>query len=403
MLRRPKNNFDIAIIGGGHSGLTTLALLAEAGFSVACIDTEDPKSFKGKTYTRTTAVSYGSSKVLAKTKIWNTLLKKACPIKEIKILDGSQSPVLLKLLSSNAEASEMGWVIDNNDIKDTLYQRSKKFKNAKLFSKRQVVDFDNKNTPTTLTLDDGAILTATLIIGADGRQSMTRRKLSIKTRQWDYKQNAVISFVTHSKPHNNTAIEHFYKEGPFAILPMCDDKKGNHRSSIIWAEEANVPRSVLSYDEDTFLLALKTRFPEFYGDIISCTKRLSYPLNFLHAETYIAPHVALIADAAHGIHPIAGQGLNIGMRDIDALTSLLIEAKNKKSENWYSDQILQDYQRARRIDNMAMAGATDKLNTLFENNLSTVRIGRKIGLRVIDKLKPAKDFFIRRAMGDKSE
>lgn len=400
MLKKKTNHYDIAIIGGGHGGLTTLCLLAQAGFKVACIDTEDPKTFKSKERVRTTAISYGSAKVIEKTGVWGDLLKKSCPIKDIQIMDGSKSPVLLEFLSDSIDKEAFGWIIDNNVIKSTLFNKAKKNKNAALYSKRRVTDFKNHEDHVDITLDQNEKITASLLIGADGRGSFTRKHLGLKTRHWAYDQTAVVCFVNHAKPHNNVAIEHFFKEGPFAILPLPDDKKGKHWSSIVWSEEDKAKKSILSYDEDTFLLALKTRFPAFYGDILACSGRLSYPLTFLHAEEYIAPRCALIADAAHGIHPIAGQGLNIGLRDIDALTTLLIDAKNTGND-WSSDDILNAYQKQRRIDNMAMAGATDNLNSLFASSFGTIKMGRKVGLRLINKIKPAREFFMRRAMGDK--
>ncbi len=400
MLNKKNNHYDIAIIGGGHAGLTTLCLLAQAGFKVALIDTEDPKTFKSKGRTRTTAISYGSAKAIEKTGIWNDLLKKACPIKNIQIMDGSGSPVLLKFESASLNKDAFGWIIDNNIIKCALYDKAKKYNNAAFYSMRRVMDFKNHDSHIDITLDQNEKISANLIIGADGRHSFTRKHLGLKTRNWSYNQTAIVCFVNHEKSHNNVAIEHFFKEGPFAILPMPDDEKGKHWSSIVWSEDEHVKKSILTYDEYNFILALKTRFPEFYGDILGCSARLSYPLTFLHAQDYIAPKCALIADAAHGIHPIAGQGLNIGLRDIDVLTTLLIEAKNK-GKNWQSHEILEQYQSLRRPDNMIMAGATDKLNSLFGSDFGTIKMGRKIGLNLVSKVKPAKEFFMRRAMGDK--
>lgn len=399
MLKQKNTHYDIAIIGGGHAGLTTLCLLSQAGFKVACIDTEDPKKFKSTIRTRTTAISYGSAKVIEKTGVWNGLLKKSCPIQDIQIMDGSGSPVLLELKASTIKKDALGWIIDNNDIKDTLFNKAKKSKNTTIYSKKSVIDFRPAADHMDITLNQGDKITASLIIGADGRESFTRKHLNLKTRNWPYKQKAIVCFVNHEKPHNNVAIEHFFKEGPFAILPMRDDKKGKHWSSIVWSEEDNNQKSILSYDDETFILALKARFPDFYGDILSCSPRLSYPLTFLHAEDYIAPRCALVADAAHGIHPIAGQGLNIGLRDIDTLTTLLMNAKNA-GEDWAKQDILEQYQKERRIDNMIMAGATDKLNSLFGTDFSPVRIGRKTGLKLMNRLKPARDFFMHRAMGD---
>lgn len=394
-----QNKFDIAVIGGGHAGLTTTAILAKAGFNVACIDLENPKDYKKLKNNRTTAISYGSSKVLEQTDAWNSLLKQACPIKDIKILDGSRSPVYLDFLADQVGHEAFGWIVDNIDLKIALHTQIKKLKSASLFSQTSVEDFKITDGGYQISLSDGQEIEAGFIIGADGRRSFTRQKLGINVRQWSYDQTAIVSIIHHEKPHNNIAIEHFYKEGPFAILPMLDGAKGNHRSSIVWSEENKNPKSILEYDDETFILALKTRFPEFYGDILGAGKRLSYPLNFIHASSYISHKAALVADAAHGIHPIAGQGLNIGLRDIDVLCDLMIKAKNN-DRDWGSEEILKSYEQKRRIDNMSMAGATDYLNSLFASPHQTVQLGRKIGLKLVSKIKPAKEFFMRRAMGE---
>ena len=385
--------FDIIVVGGGLAGLTQTALLAQNGFNVLCID-KDNQTSTNPTDARTTAISYGSHLILKKAGIWDDLLKQACPIKDIQILDGT-SPVLLDFPIDAVEQSAFGWIIENKFIREALSKAVKKEKSATHLSGQSVKDFEVSEETATVILDNGKQYHATLIIGADGRQSFTRKWMNVDVREWSYDQQAVVTIVTHEKPHKNVAIEHFRSEGPFAILPMLDNDKGEHRSSIVWTDHSN---AALQYDDKTFLAALNARFPDFYGEVISNEQRLSYPLNFSHAFDYIKPRMALIADAAHGIHPIAGQGLNLGFRDIDALCDILKTAKSH-DEDIGDIKTLEQYQSARQKDNTAMAAATDLLNKTFSNKFPPLKLARKVGLKMVNKIKPTKRYFMRKAMG----
>lgn len=387
-------DFDIIVIGGGLAGLTQALMLANKGFNVACID----KDNRGDADARTTAISYGSHKILKKAGIWQDLEPHACPIKDIQILDDT-SPVLLGFgveeIKQETGSEAFGWIIENQIIREKLFAKIKATKNITYLNDTFVTDFNIDHKKATVILNNKESLSAKLVIGADGRQSFTREWMDVGAREWSYNQQAIVTIVTHTQPHSNIAVEHFKSEGPFAILPMLDDENGNHRSSIVWTKHN---ADALSYDEDSFLAALNNQFPDFFGEVTKTEKRYSFPLSFVHAYSYIKPRMALIADAAHGIHPIAGQGLNIGFRDIDALTGILSAAK-EEDKDFGALGILEKYQKARLKDNVAMAAATDLLNTLFANKFPPVQIARKIGLRLVSKVKPAKKFFMRKAMG----
>lgn len=347
---------------------------------------------------RTTAISYGSSKVLEEARIWQDMLPNACPIEDIQIFDGS-SPLLLNFLSTEVEGQSFGWIVDNADLRKILLKSIGKMKNVTHIAPMKVADFKVKDESASAILENGETLTAKLIIGADGRGSFTRQWMGIDTRQWSYNQRAVICCVEHENPHNNIAVEHFWPEGPFAILPMRDDKNGKHRSSVVFTEHGPEKYSLMKFTDAEFETALAARFPENYGNVKMIGKRAAYPLNLIHATSYIGTRMALIADAAHGIHPIAGQGLNLGFRDIGKLTELVVEA-HKAGSDIGSDKLLTAYQSARRIDNMAMVAVTDGLVRLFSNNIPPMRAIRKLGLKLVSKLPPAKNFFMRQAMGD---
>lgn len=396
---------DIIIVGGGHAGLTQALLLAQNDFKVICVDRDDYSKVNYQDVDgRTTAISYGSHLVMKQAGAWDDLLPQACPIKSIDILDG-QSPTLLNFSSKEMESEIntdhdvfFGWIINNNVIHQTLQTSLNNHPLATHLSGITVANYIRHNDYMEVVLDDGRKLYTKLVIGADGRQSFTREWMKVGAKEWSYDQQAIVTIVTHENEHNNIAVEHFKSEGPLAILPMLSGKQGENRSALVWTQHGKNAKNMLTCDKHTFITALNSLFPDFYGDITNIEKRFSYPLNFVHAYDYIVPRMVLIADAAHGIHPIAGQGLNLGLRDVKALNDVL-SAAQKQNEDIGSLKILKKYQATRRPDNMAMAIATDVLNKLFSNNILPIKIARKIGLKLVSKINPAKRFFMRQAMG----
>ncbi len=392
-----KNDFDVIVIGGGLAGMTMACMLGKANIKVACIDAADPAALL-KADERTTAISYGSRKILDEAGIWQHLGPKICTIKDIEILDGGSS-VLLEFLSQDSGQEAFGWIVDNRDLRAAQMQQMKALKSVSHIAPASVQDFEITDNAAKAVLADGTTLSAKLIIGADGKNSFTRKWMDVPVREWSYNQRAMICIAAHKNPHNNVAVEHFFPAGPFAILPMHDEQDGTHRSAVVFTEHGPQKQSLMNLSDKDFEIALAARFPERYGNIKLTGKRFSFPLSLVHAAEYIRPRMALIADAAHGIHPIAGQGLNLGFRDIKALSDLLTVAA-KSGADLGDSELLERYQRQRRPDNMAMVAMTDTLNRLFSNNFLPLRLARKIGLRAVSKLTPAKKFFMRQAMGD---
>jgi 2-octaprenyl-6-methoxyphenol hydroxylase len=389
---------DIVVVGGGPSGCSMAAILAIAGVKVICLDADNPEKTLDEGFDgRTIAISYGSRRVLEAAGIWDSLESQACPIEDIKILE-SGSSTLLEFLCQDVEAEAFGWIVEIRHLRKALYDRLTELKHAIHYAPACVRDYNVDGKGVDIFLANGEVLRASLVIGADGRKSFTRDWMGIETRGWSYDQRGIVCIVEHDNPHNNIAVEDFRPEGPFAILPMTDDHEGRHRSSIVWTEHGSNRSSSINWDDETFAAALTERFPALYGAVRPVSKRFSYPLNLIHAHDYIGERMALIADAAHGIHPIAGQGLNLGLRDVAALAELLIQAKNAGADIGSMD-ILKNYQRQRRLDNMAMAGATDLLNKLFSNKVTPLRLARRAGLRMVQKSTIAKRFFMKQAMG----
>lgn len=394
-----KMDYDVAIVGGGLAGLSLSCLLADTdGLRVVCVDRDSP-AHQLASDERTTAISYGSGQILARAGVWDSIKDKGCPIEDIEIFDGD-SPLLLQFLSQETEGKSFGWIVANADIRRILMDKIAKYPNVTHLAPAKVSNFKVFDDYAEIQLDDDRKISASLIVGADGRGSSVRDFMDVPVRSWDYKQSAVICFILHENPHQNKAVEHFWPSGPFAILPMPDRPDGRHCSSLVFTEHKSGRDSLMQLSDAAFLAEVRERFPAFYGNIeILDNKRMRFPLTLSHAARYIAPRMALVADAAHGIHPIAGQGLNLGFRDLGELSSLIAQAVSA-GKDIGGAELLETYQRRRRPDNMAMVAVTDALVRLFSNDLGTVRLLRRAGLRAVSRLPKAKRFFMRRAMGE---
>ncbi len=394
-MAKSRDNYDVLIVGGGLAGLTLACLLGAHSFSVLCLDRDTPANNNANA--RATVLSHGTSLVLRQAGLWDKIEPLACPIHRIDILDGN-SLVLMDFLSSDLEDTAFGHNIENSMLLDLLGKKIRGLRTVTHVTGAEVADIKIDKDKTLVTTKDGQKFSAALLIGADGRNSFIRKFLNIVTHGWDYNQTAIVATLQHENPHANVAVEHFRKEGPLAVLPLSNDAKGNHRSTLVWTVETRNAKSLMDMNEDIFNAALAARLPEFYGKIKTISKRMSYPLSLQHARHYVSDRIALIADAAHGMHPIAGQGLNMGMRDIKALADILIEARNERKD-FGSPEILRRYQSARHFDNMTMMAATDALNKLFSNDLPLVGHIRRLGISAINRIPPAKRFFMKQAMG----
>lgn len=401
MKNKARSAQSVCIIGGGLAGLTMAAMLGQVGMDVVCIDAE-PLSrqmsleFDG----RTTAVSFGSRAVLERAGVWSGLSRQSAAITTIDILDGDASGVMT-FNAVDVDAEAFGWIVDNADLRRALIRRVQNLPTVKHMTGVSVEDVKLSDEDAEIHLKNGEVISAALIIGADGRKSLLRERMGIGTWGRDYNQTAIVCLVAHEKPHNGLAVEHFRKEGPFALLPFTDLPDGTHRSALVWTVHGPDAKNWVKADDEIFNAALQARAGDRFGKIWATTRREAWPLNLVKAYSYIGLRSVLVAEAAHGMHPIAGQGLNMSLRDLDVLADLLIEAKTEGRD--LGDMgLLEKYQRQRRLDNIAMCAATDNLTILFSNDFLPLRWLRRAGLGIVKRLPFAMKFFMHQAMGLKT-
>ena len=388
---------EVLIVGGGLVGLTMCVALAGAGVSTIVVDrdTHDvttAPSFDG----RASAIAAGSRDVLATLGVWDGIVEDgapaAQPILEIRVSDGA-SPLFLHYDFREIDQGPLGYIVENRFTRIALHGRIAALGDAIMLQGRNMTSLQRGPDRAEATLDDGAVISANLVIAADGRNSPIRRDAEIGQTQWEYAQTGIVCTIAHERPHRGVAQERFLPAGPFAILPMT----GN-RSSLVWTERAELAPRIMALDDNGFADELRLRFGDYLGELTPVGPKFSYPLSLVHADSYIDHRLALIGDAAHGMHPIAGQGFNLGLRDVAALAEVIVDALRLGLDPG-STNILERYQRWRHFDTVAMLAVTDILNRLFSNDVAPIRLARDLGLAAVNQAPPLKRLFMRHAMG----
>jgi 2-octaprenyl-6-methoxyphenol hydroxylase len=390
---------DVVISGGGMVGLTLGLACAQGGLKTLILDSApaalqlDPK-FDG----RVSALAYASVRMMTALGVWDELAPHAQPIREILVTDGkiagATSPFSLHFDAQEVGADSLGHIAENRFIRTALYAAVARAKNLELVAPATAKSIATDAGGATITLADGSQVAAALVIAADGRESRLRAEMGINVIGWSYPQTGIVATVEHEKPHNGVAYEHFLPSGPFAILPMT----GN-RSSLVWTESKTRAPGLLALDEAGFNAELARRFGDHLGTTRAAGPRWSYPLSFHIARDFVKPRFALAGDCAHGIHPIAGQGLNLGLKDAAALAEVLLDAARLGRDIGALDT-LKRYERWRRFDSFTLAASTDAMNRLFSNDIAPLRHLRDLGLGIVDSIGPARRFFMRHAGGD---
>lgn len=389
-----KLSFDCIVIGGGLSGLTTTLALSKIGLSVAIIDKTSLKIVKkNEGDQRTTAVSASGKKVFEALDVWDSLKKGAEPILDIVVSEKGKKGHL-NFDHQTVGTEPMGHILNNIELKNSLISSIRSQKNIQLFPFKSLNNFFPETGAATIHLNDGSSYEAALLVAADGRNSDGRRIAKIKSTNIDYNQSSIVFTVGHEKPHRGTAYEQFTTGGPIASLPM----RGN-KSSVVWSEDTEVVESLMQLDDKDFAAAASYRLNDCLGKMTIIGQRKVFPLKLNYADTIIANRFAMVGDAAHGLHPIAGQGFNLGLRDIANLTEEISNAR-RLGLDIGSFETLRSYQAARRFDNFSLVAATDGLNRLFTDNNKIVRFIRSSGLDAINTMNPIKNLFMRLAMGE---
>jgi 2-octaprenyl-6-methoxyphenol hydroxylase len=389
---------DILIVGGGLNGPALALALAQTGHRTTVIDalsdqTRADPVFDGRSY----ALSLSSQRLLQAIGVWDHVAADAQPMLEIKVTDGhageGPSPFLMHFDHAEIEEGPMGYMVEDRHLRRALMQGMQDDPLVSVLSGKSVVAQKVGSKGVSVSLDDGSELTGALLIGSDGRKSGTAARAGIRRTGWDYGQTALVCAIEHEKPHNGIAHQFFMPPGPLAILPLT----GN-RSSIVWSERTETAMQINAMDDAGYLQALRPRFGDFLGDLALTGARFTYPLNLTLANSMIAERTALIGDAAHGVHPIAGQGLNAGLRDVAALAEVLTLAA-RRGEDIASSSVLESYQQWRRFDTASLALATDAFNRLFSNDNPVLRLGRDLGMGLVNALPGLRRGFIREAAG----
>jgi 2-octaprenyl-6-methoxyphenol hydroxylase len=393
---------DILILGGGLVGLTLALALDKAGIATIVVDPADPEAQLAAAFDgRASAIASASWKMLTAIGVADELAPHGCPIKRIEVRDGLQRDCL-DFTPENEGAGDdafLGMMVENRIVRRALHDAVGKAPHVTLLSK-MTADVTRTESGVTATLSSGETVNARLLVVAEGRNSPTRTAAGLNTANWAYPHTAIISAINHSIPHNNVAHEIFYPAGPFALLPMLP----GDRSALVWTVDTKDAAGVLALNDTAFATEVSKRLTldngrGLLGDITIAAPRSSYPLSFHHAATITAERLALVGDAAHGIHPIAGQGLNLGFRDVAALVEVLVDGARLGLD--YGDaQVLARYQRWRSLDTLMVAGATDSLARIYGLKGRVPQGIRRFGMRAIQRIKPLKDLFMAEARGE---
>ena len=393
---------DVCVVGAGPVGGALACRLAEAGVRVAILDRaklppmEHP-DFDGRAY----AIADSSRRLLEAAGVWERLPFPAGPIRDIRVSDGRvgrpASPLHLHFGARDVGADAFGWMVEARSLRVALNARLHALPTLRVFAPCAAA-VERAAGGVTVRVADGPEIAARLVVAAEGRDSPLRAAAGIPVSRIPYGQTGLVCAIAHERPHDEVALEHFLPAGPFAQLPMAPTEVAPHVSAIVWTERDAVARRLLALPPEAYARELARRLGPHLGAVRLIGRRWSYPLTAMHAHRYVAERLALVGDAAHGVHPIAGQGLNLGFRDAAALAALVIAAV-AAGQDPGAPALLRRYQAARRPDNLLMLAATDGLERLFSTDNPLLRTARDVGIAAVHRLPPLRRLFIRQAMG----
>jgi 2-octaprenyl-6-methoxyphenol hydroxylase len=402
IVSEPATTFDVCVVGAGPVGGALACRLATAGVRVAIVDRaplppmEHP-DFDGRAYAMATA----ARALLEAAGLWQRLPYPAGPIRDIRVSDGKvgrpASRLHLHFGAVEAGTDAFGWMVEARSLRMALNARLHELPNVSVFAPA-AAEVARSAGGVLVRLAGGLELACRLVVAAEGRGSGLREAAGIPVTRLDYRQTGIVFAIAHAHPHHGVALEHFLPSGPFAQLPMAASPAAENLSAIVWTERTASAGRLMALDAAAFTRQVERRLGDHLGAIRLVGRRWSYPLGALHAHRYTDTRLALVGDAAHGIHPIAGQGLNLGFLDAAELARLVIDAVAAGADPGAPD-LLRRYQAARRPANLLMLAATDGLDRLFSNDSRAVRLVRDLGIAAVHRLPPLKRAFMRRAMG----
>src|SRR5215468_2257787 len=387
---------SIVIGGGAFAGLAlALALRQGLGAEVAVIVADPALAVRPSRDTRATAIVAACRRLFGALGVWGDIASTAQPILDMVVTDSklhdATRPVFLTFAGHVEPGEPFAHMVENRHLIDALVRHAEA---AGVELKATAVEsYDARPDGIDVTLADGSRIAASLLVAADGARSKLRERAGIPTHGWDYDQSGIVVTVGHERDHGGRAEEHFLPAGPFAILPLT-----GKRSSLVWTEKRAEAARIVALSEGEFHGELERRFGLHLGEIKALDRPRAFPLSYFVARCFIGERLALVGDAAHVIHPIAGQGLNMGLRDVAALAEVVVDAARLGTDFGQAD-VLERYQRWRRFDTMAMGLATNSLNVLFSNRSTLLRTVRDIGLGLVDRTPLLKEMFIRQAAG----
>jgi len=388
---------DILILGGGLVGSALAVALDAHGLTSIVVDPADPAVVTAAGFDgRASAIASAPMRMLGAIGVADRLSGKGCPIEGIRVSDGLKQGALDFVPQADEDA--LGTMFENRDLRTALLDAAGAATGVDLLMKTRALDVQRDATGVRASLGDGSDARASLLVGAEGRNSPTREAAGLNTARWSYDHVALVTSIGHEHSHQNVAYEIFYPEGPFAILPLVDDERG-HRSAIVWSVRTAQAPGMQKLGERGYLAELSRKMGGFLGELTWLGPRFAHPLGFHHAATITADRLALVGDAAHGIHPIAGQGVNVGFRDVAALVEVLVEGK-RIGLDMGDPALLKRYQRWRSLDTFMVSLATDGLTRLFGIPGNTANAVRRIGLSAVQRAPALKDRFIAEARGE---
>jgi len=388
---------DVLILGGGLVGSALAVALDAHGLSSIVIDIADPEVIHAAGFDgRASAIASAPYRMLQAIGVVDRLAGLGCPIQGIRVSDGLK-PGALDFAPDEGDGA-LGTMFENRHLRRALFEAAQAARCVDLRMKTRAVTVERGPHGVVATLDSGATVRAPLLIAAEGRNSPTREAAGLNVARWSYDHAAMVASFHHERPHENIAYEIFYPQGPFALLPLVDDAEG-HRSAIVWSVRRDQAAGMLKLSERGWLAEAEKSMGGFLGALSRLTPRSSYPLGFHHAATITADRLALVGDAAHGIHPIAGQGVNVGFRDVATLVEVLVEGK-RLGLDLGDPVLLARYERWRSLDTFMVALATDGLTRLFGIPGRLPNAVRRFGLSAVQKLPPLKDRFMAEARGE---